>query len=62
MTTKVIASTSGIVIATTRPGRQSSASGFRCSPRAMKLTARTISTASISVPTNSFTEPETTLA
>ena len=28
----------------------------------MKLTARTISTASISVPTNSLTEPETTLA
>ena len=62
MTTKVIASTSGIVIATTRPGRQSRRSGLKCRPSATKLTASTIRIASISVPTNSLTEPDTTLA
>ena len=62
MTTKVIASTSGIVIATTSPGRQSSRSGLKCRPSATKLTASTIRIASISVPTNSLTEPDTTFA
>ena len=64
MVTKVMASTSGIVMPTTRPGRQSSVnfheSGLKCRPRLTKLTTSTISTASISTPTNSFTERDTT--
>ncbi len=65
MVTKVMASTSGMVMPTTSPGRQSMLNfhefGLKCSPRLTKLTASTISTASISTPTNSFTERATTL-
>ena len=60
MVTKVIASTSGMVMPTTMPGRQSMLNfqepGLKCRPRLTKLTTSTISTASISTPTNSPTE------
>ncbi|MNM91019.1 hypothetical protein D3C81_1033050 [compost metagenome] len=56
MNRNVTASTSGMVSATTSPGRTSIRSGLVCSPSAMKLTASTITTASISTCTNSPTE------
>ena len=60
-----MASTSGMVMPTTRPGRQSRLKrqlfGLKCRPRATKLTTSTISTASISTLTNSFTERATTV-
>ena len=59
MNRKVIASTSGMVSATTRPGRTSSRNGLVCRPSATKLTASTISTASISVWMNSLTDAVT---
>ena len=69
MARNVIASTSGIVIATTRPGRMSSVQrrhngcwpGRLCRPRLMKLTASTMATASISTLMNSLTELATAL-
>ena len=54
--TKVIASTSGIVMATTRPGQMSIRSGLVCRPRLMKLTASTTTIASSSTLTNSPTD------
>ena len=62
-----MASTSGIVMPTTRPGRMSSVQrrhsgcvpGRLCNPRLMKLTASTMATASISTLTNSLTEVAT---
>ena len=59
MVTKVIASTSGIVSATTMPGQMSIRSGLVCSPKATKLTASTTAIASISTRTNSPTERDT---
>ena len=56
---QVIASTSGIVIATTRPGQMSMRIGLKCSPRLTKLTSSTITMASISTRTNSPTERAT---
>ena len=69
MARKVTASTSGMVMPTTSPGRTSSVqrrqNGCRpwrlCSPRLKKLTASTITTASISTLTNSLTESATAL-
>ncbi|MNU93773.1 hypothetical protein D3C71_837220 [compost metagenome] len=69
MAKKVTASTSGMVMPTTSPGRgsmyQRFHSGFLpgrlCRPSAMKLTASTMTTASISTLTNSFTEVATAL-
>jgi hypothetical protein len=52
---KVSASTSGIVSATTSPGRMSTRSGLVCRPRLTKETASTIATASISTRMNSLT-------
>ncbi len=46
---------------TTKPGRQSMRKGLKCRPRLMKLTASTITTASISTLTNSPTERDTTV-
>jgi len=54
--TKVIASTSGIVMATTRPGQMSMRIGSKCRPRLRKLTSSTITMASTSTRTNSPTE------
>ena len=59
-----MASTSGMVMPTTRPGRMSSVQrrhngccpGRLCRPRLRKLTASTIATASISTLMNSLTE------
>lgn len=59
MNKKVIASTSGMVSATTSPGRISKRNGFVCRPNATKLTASTISTASIRVWMNSLTDSVT---
>ena len=59
MVTKVMASTSGMVSATTMPGQMSMRNGRVCSPRAMKLTASTMAMASISTRTNSPTERDT---
>ena len=56
MVTKVIASTRGMVSATTRPGQMSMRSGRVCRPRLMKLTASTTTTASTSTLTNSPTD------
>jgi len=56
---KVTASTSGMVSATTRPGRTSMRSGLVCRPSATKLTASTMRMASIRVCTNSPTEADT---
>ena len=69
MAKKVTASTSGMVMATTRPGRGSMYQRFhqRCSPvrlcipKLTKLTANTMATASISTLTNSLTELATDL-
>ncbi|MCY1307163.1 hypothetical protein D9M70_570660 [compost metagenome] len=61
MNRKVTASTSGIDSATTSPGRTSSRSGRVCKPSATKLTASTITTASISTRTNSPTDCLTAL-
>ena len=59
MVTKVMASTSGIVMPTTRPGQMSMRRGLKCRPRLRKLTASTITMASISTRTNSLTERAT---
>ena len=67
MARKVTASTSGMVMPTTRPGRTSSVQRRHqgcwparlCRPSAKKLTASTMTTASISTLTNSFTESAT---
>ena len=69
MAKKVTASTSGMVMPTTRPGRMSSVQrrhkgcwpGRLCRPSAKKLTASTITTASISTLMNSLTELDTAL-
>ncbi|MNR41231.1 hypothetical protein D3C85_1595940 [compost metagenome] len=69
MARKVAASTSGMVMPTTRPGRGSMyqrrhqrCSPWRlCRPRLMKLTASTTATASISTLMNSLTELDTAL-
>ena len=69
MAKNVMASTSGMVMPTTRPGRGSMYHrlhsgcwpGRLCSPSATKLTASTITTASISTFTNSLTEVDTDL-
>jgi hypothetical protein len=57
---KVTASTSGMVSATTSPGRMSIVNfhepGFRCRPRLTNEIASTIAIASISTRTNSLTE------
>ncbi|MNT56393.1 hypothetical protein D3C72_1936860 [compost metagenome] len=69
MARKVAASTSGMVMPTTRPGRGSTETRRHsgslplrmCRPRLKKLTASTITTASIRVCTNSLTEVATAL-
>ena len=69
MAKKVTASTSGMVMPTTRPGRMSKVQrrhsgllpGRLCKPSAKKLTAKTITTASISTLMNSLTELATAL-
>ena len=59
MNKNVIASTSGMVSATTRPGRASSRNGLVCKPSATKLTISTMTTASINVWMNSPTDAVT---
>ena len=62
MTRKVMASTSGMVMPTTRPGRMSTYQPKRpplCRPKDTKLTASTMKMASISTLTNSPTEVAT---
>ncbi|MNZ98362.1 hypothetical protein D3C78_1176420 [compost metagenome] len=69
MARKVAASTSGMVMPTTRPGRgsmyqrrhQRCAPCRLCNPRLMKLTASTTTTASISTAMNSLTDLDTAL-
>ena len=67
MAKKVTASTSGMVMPTTKPGRTSSVQrrhkgfspGRLCKPSAKKLTASTMTTASIKTLMNSLTELDT---
>ena len=58
---KVAASTRGMVKPTTKPGRVSIRNGLVCTPNARKLTAKTMSTASVNTLRNSLIDVVTAL-